>query len=100
VAEPDGAQRLAWCCCDLWERNEGAAATEAHGGMDSDSPAWTEAMQEWLGPASVGRFIVRVKSDAVTSGNQVVGRCRHVGPVSASAPLTGGPHYNCFPTKK
>jgi hypothetical protein len=41
-------------------------------------------------------FITRAKSDGATGGSQVGGQRQQVGPVSASAPLTGGPHCNLF----
>jgi hypothetical protein len=50
--------------------------------------------------AATGHFIAHVEDDAVTDGRQVEGWRRQVGPVSSSAPLTGGPHRNCFPTQK
>jgi hypothetical protein len=50
--------------------------------------------------AATGRFIACVEDDAATDGRQVEGWRRQVGPVSSSAPLTGGPHRNCFPTQK
>jgi hypothetical protein len=50
--------------------------------------------------AATGRFIARVEDDAATGGRQVEGWRQQVGPVSSSAPLTGGPHRNCFPTQK
>jgi hypothetical protein len=75
-------------------------AIGAHDDTDGDSPAWTEARRERLSPASASHFIARVKNDTAMSGSQVGGRRRQVVPVSASAPLTGGPHCNCFPTQK
>jgi hypothetical protein len=41
-------------------------------------------------------FNTRVKNDTTTGGSQVGGQRRQVGPVSASAPLTGGPCCNLF----
>jgi hypothetical protein len=50
--------------------------------------------------AATGHFIMRVEDDVATDGRQVEGWRRQVGPVSSSAPLTGGPHRNCFLTQK
>jgi hypothetical protein len=50
--------------------------------------------------AATGQFIMHMEDDTATGGRQVEGWRRQVGLVSSSAPLTGGPHHNCFPTQK
>jgi hypothetical protein len=95
-----------------------AHGNDLHGGEDGGSelqrwPAWRDdggvASSYWRRrrwgeeercSATTGRFIARVEDDAVTGGSQVGGWHRQVGPVSASAPLTGGLRCNCFPSKK
>jgi hypothetical protein len=41
-------------------------------------------------------FNLHAETDTAMGGGQVGGRHRQVGLVSASTPLTGGPHYNFF----
>jgi hypothetical protein len=98
ATKPDGARGFAWDCCGL-RKGKSERQARVLGGADGVSLAWTRRRRHGdSGPRSDrpgqnGRAFKGARRCCVRSahGVNVPLALRQVGPVSASAPLTGGP---------
>jgi hypothetical protein len=112
-AAPDSAVSTATASLSLMAHGDDLRGGENEGGELRQRPVQRDdggaVSSYWWGwrwgegerrSTTTGHFIACAEDDAATGGGQVGDVAWQAGPVSASAPLTGGPRCNCFPTWK